>query len=68
MITTIALFLSIFGSILISFKIKNGFIFWSISNIIWLYDSYLRTDINQAILWSFYLSNCIIGFYIWGKK
>jgi hypothetical protein len=68
MITTIALAGSIIGALLIAEKKISGFYFWSVANTLWLIDSIGRSDVQQSILWFYYLITCALGIYSWGKK
>jgi len=67
MIFTIALILSMAGSIYIaSDKPKNRIIasiIWFMANCIWLSGSIADGNIQQSILWIFYNTTCILTFY-----
>lgn len=63
--TTLALFGSMGGALLVARQHKSGFYVWLVSNMLWLNDSYARGDIQQSVLWIYYNITCIIGIRTW---
>jgi len=68
MITTIALFASILGAWLVADHNVKGYYIWLISNLLWSVDSVSRGDIQQTILWLYFVATCIIGIRKWKNK
>jgi nicotinamide riboside transporter PnuC len=66
-ITTLALIGSVVGAWLVARHDIRGYFIWIFANILWVADSLGRGDIQQTILWLYYIFTCFIGIYSWRR-
>jgi len=64
----IALTLSLTGNILINYQKKQGFVIWTLANVIWIYLAFTRWDWAQVALFTVYTVLNIHGLYTWKNK
>ncbi len=60
--------LSITGMVLVTYKIRIGFLFWVIASLTWLYIFHIKEVGPRMIVEGIYAATSVYGFYRWGKK
>lgn len=63
-----ALVCSISGAILINFKKKQGFYFYILANILWLFESTRRNMTEQCFVWVLFTILALHGIHQWNKE
>lgn len=53
------------GTILNSFMVKSGFLFWILANIIFIYQAYRLGAKNQVLFFGFNFAAAVTGYMIW---
>lgn len=64
----IAVFLSIAGNLLVINKRVEGFVSWSIANIMWIYIGVTTQLWGMTTLFTVYLGISIYGMFAWSRK
>ncbi len=58
--------LSITGMLLVTYKMRSGFIFWAIASLTWLYVFYMKGVGPRMIVEGIYAVTAVWGFWKWG--
>ncbi len=58
--------LSITGMVLVTYKIRIGFLFWVIASLTWLYIFHIKGVGPRMVVESVYAISAGYGFYRWG--
>jgi hypothetical protein len=59
--------LSITGMLLVTYKKRVGFIFWTIASLTWLYVFYMKEVGPRMIVEGIYAATAVYGFWKWGR-
>ncbi len=64
----ISVCLSLTGMILVTHKIRAGWLFWIAASISWLYIFYMKEVGPRMIVEAVYAVSAVYGFWKWGQK
>lgn len=64
-----ALVSSLAGNTLVNYKVRNGFLVWIVSNVLWIAVNVVgELNVCQVLMFIVYMCLNVQGYVLWGRK